>query len=68
MILNYLRKNPNAGDTLEGISKWWLNLEKIDVTVDEVSEVLETLTKEGKVKRHVIDGDNPIYVLEKEER
>ncbi len=22
MILDYLRKNPDAGDTLEGISKW----------------------------------------------
>ncbi len=63
MILNYLRKNPNAGDTLEGISKWWLDFEKIDIKVDEVSEVLETLIKEGKVKRQVIDGDNHIYKI-----
>jgi hypothetical protein len=65
MILDYLRKNSDAGDTLEGITKWWLNLEKIDVTVDEVSGVLEKLIKEGKVKRQVTRGDNPIYILEK---
>ncbi len=67
MILNYLNKNPDAGDTLEGISKWWLNLEKIEVTVDEVSSVLETMIKEGKVKRHVMHGKNPFYMLAKEE-
>ncbi len=63
MILNYLRKNPNAGDTLEGISRWWLNLDKIEITVDEVSSVLEALIKEHKVKRQVINGDNPTYKI-----
>ncbi len=63
MILNYLRKNPNAGDTLEGISRWWLNHEKIDVTVDVVSEILEILLKEGKIERQLINGDNPIYKI-----
>ncbi|MCP4369602.1 MAG: hypothetical protein GY797_16045, partial [Deltaproteobacteria bacterium] len=67
MILNYLRKNPNAGDTLEGISKWWLDFEKIDIKVDEVSKVLEALIKEGKVKMQVIEGDNPVYLVERKE-
>jgi hypothetical protein len=49
---------------LEGISKWWLNLKKIEITVDEISGILETLINEGKVKRQVIKGDNPIYMLE----
>ncbi len=61
MILDYLRKNPNSGDTLEGISKWWLEYEKIDSAMDEVSLVLEKLIKEGKVKRRVINRDSPIY-------
>lgn len=67
MILDYLKKHRDAGDTLEGISKWWLNLEKIEVTVDEVSSILETLITEGKVKRQVIHGKNPVYMLAKEE-
>lgn len=58
MILNHLRENPDAGDTLEGISKWWLNLKKIDVTVDEISSILETLVKNGKVNRHDIKRDS----------
>ncbi len=67
MILDYLRKNPEASDTLEGISKWWLEYEKIDSTTEEVTVALEKLIKEGKVKRHVIDGNNPVYLLDKEE-
>ncbi len=63
MILDYLRKNPNAGDTLEGISKWWLDFEKIDIKIDEVSEVLEILIKEGKVKRQVRSENKAIYKL-----
>ncbi len=67
MILDYLKKNPDAGDTLEGISRWWLEYEKIDSTMEEVAVVLETLIKEGKVKRQVIHGKNPVYMLAKEE-
>lgn len=63
IILDYLRKNPDAGDTLEGISKWWLNPERIAVTVDEVASVLETLIKEGKVRRTKNEGSNPVYKI-----
>ncbi len=66
VILDYLRKNIEAGDTLEEISKWWLNLVKIEITVNEVSSDLETLIKECKVKRQVINGGNLIYKICKE--
>jgi hypothetical protein len=62
MILDYLRKNPDAGDTLEGISRWWLNC-KVDSSVDEVSDTLEILIKEGFLKKQMINGDNPIYKI-----
>ncbi len=66
MILDYLRRNPDVGDTLEGISRWWLNIEKIETTVDDVSSVLETLIKERKVVRQAANGGNPIYKINKE--
>lgn len=34
MILDYLRKNPNAADTLEGIAQWWLEQERIEIGAD----------------------------------
>ncbi|MCP4254185.1 MAG: hypothetical protein GY775_12410 [Candidatus Scalindua sp.] len=61
IILNYLSKNPDAGDTLEGISRWWLNRDKIDVAVDEIAGVLEALIKEGLIEKQTMPGDNANY-------
>lgn len=63
MILDHLRKNPDADDNLEGISKWWLNVEKIDVSVDEVSSALECLIKKGVVSKQVTKDNQPIYKI-----
>lgn len=66
MILNYLRKNPNAGDTVEGISRWWLEIERIDNTVDDVMKALESLLQEGSIKEHRSRGGGTIYRVNEE--
>ena len=48
-ILDYLNKKPSAGDTLEGITGWWLESERVDQAVDKVAEVLEALIKKGLI-------------------
>lgn len=63
MILNYLRKNPEAGDTLEGITRWWLEAEKIEISVDEVTYALEILLQKGQVQRHKSGGGNTFYKI-----
>ena len=52
MILNYLRKYPEAGDTLEGITRWWLELEKIEYSVDEIANALEGLMEAEIIKMY----------------
>ena len=52
LILSYLGRNPGAGDTLEGIAGWWLELERIEVSVDEVEDALDSLMEKGIVKMH----------------
>ncbi len=61
MILNYLQKNPEAGDTLEGITRWWLEAEKIEISVDEVTYALEILLQKGQVQRHKTGGGTTLY-------
>lgn len=61
MILNYLRRNPDAGDTLEDIAKWWLEMERIESSVDEVADVLESLVKQGMVNIRESKGSNIFY-------
>ncbi len=60
MIQDYLYKNIEAGDTLEGISRWWLEAERVNRTVDAVSNALENLSKTGEITRQKVDGSNPI--------
>lgn len=64
-IMNYLQKHPDAGDTLEGISKWWVKLERVDESVDNVSVALEELVKKRKIKKREIKGGSLIYRIPK---
>lgn len=65
MILDYLRKNTDTGDTLEGISKWWLELERVDHSVEKVANVLEILIARGLIKKDLLDRNTFVYKLMK---
>ncbi len=65
MIHNYLRKNPNAGDTLEGISNWWLECERVNQTVDKISQILEAMVKRGSLKKIKKNNTSYIYKIMK---
>lgn len=65
MILNYLRKNPDAGDTLRGIMSWWLGLERIEISGDEIANVLESLIKKGLIRKYKTKGSATFYKINK---
>ncbi|MDH3974159.1 MAG: hypothetical protein OEV42_07755 [Deltaproteobacteria bacterium] len=60
-ILSYLLKNPEAGDTLEGIAQWWMIAETIDNTVDLIGGVLDEMVSKGKIERHSSSGERTVY-------
>jgi Fe2+ or Zn2+ uptake regulation protein len=62
-IMKYLQEKPEAGDTLEGISQFWLEFERVDHSVDEVSNALESLVRQGAVTKVESMGGLPIYKL-----
>ena len=63
--MNYLEKNPDAGDTLEGITKWWLESERVDQAVDEVAEALNRLLEKGAVIKTKCKKGPYIFMLNK---
>jgi hypothetical protein len=56
-ILAYLVKHPEAQDTLEGITEWWLLEQRIRYAVAEVDGALNKLVADGLlVIRQCADG------------
>lgn len=56
-ILNYLLKNPNASDTLEGVARWWLEMEKVDHAIEMIADTLNSLLERGVIEK-VPTGEN----------
>lgn len=50
-ILEYLLDNPDAKDTLEGITQWWVTKDPCGVRRKEVAEVLAALTTKGWIRK-----------------
>ena len=66
VILNYLQRNPDAGDTLEGIVKWWMGFENIESSVEDVADVLESLLQKGIIRMHKLKDGTTFYKINKE--
>jgi hypothetical protein len=60
-ILDYLREHPRSGDTLEGVSKWWLMQQRVTESVENVFTALKQLGKEGFVQERVMADGRVVY-------
>lgn len=65
MILNYLQRNPDAGDTLEGIVKWWMGFERIESSIEDVVDVLEILIQKQEICTYDIVDGTTLYKVSK---
>jgi Fe2+ or Zn2+ uptake regulation protein len=60
-ILDYLREHPRSGDTLEGVSKWWLMQQRVSESVENVFQALKQLGKEGFVHERIMTDGRVVY-------
>jgi protein-S-isoprenylcysteine O-methyltransferase Ste14 len=60
-ILSYLVKNPEAKDTIEGIVRFWLVRERMDLTEAEVAAGLRYLVDRGLVREKIGAGGRPYF-------
>ncbi|TQV71494.1 hypothetical protein FLL45_20285 [Aliikangiella marina] len=58
-ILSYFKSNPNAADSVEGITNFWLARTRVNYTQESVREALEQLINEGEV----VASSNPSGTL-----
>ena len=67
-ILAYLRDNPDAQDTLEGIVEWWLLERMIKNNTAKVREALSYLLAQGLVTARSGIDCRTHYAVEKSKR
>jgi len=60
-ILGYLKANPSAADSLEGIKSWWLTSVYKKKDSYKVEQVLKQLVAEGLVKKAALVDGTIIY-------
>ncbi len=60
-ILDYLGKHPDAGDNTESVSKWWLGLQSMGETVDEVTLALEDLVGKELIRKEMVTEDEIFF-------
>lgn len=60
-ILHYLVKHPNAADTFEGISQWWLARIRIEEAASEVRRALDRLVQGGVVVEDTLPSGQSLY-------
>jgi hypothetical protein len=64
-ILHYLLKNPDAGDTIEGIMHWWVRSEMLQLSSEGILEAVELLCSEGILVQRKLRGDEKVYFFNK---
>ena len=50
-IERYLSCHPEAADSVQGIVRWWLTQQRLEVAVNAVTGALELLEKNGVVEK-----------------
>lgn len=60
-LLAYLRDHPEAGDTADGITQWWIHRQRLAVVRAAVEAALERLVESGHLARRTRTGGQVVY-------
>jgi Fe2+ or Zn2+ uptake regulation protein len=60
-IERYLSARPQAAETVEGITRWWLVRQQYEDSLELVQDALDLLVERGEVEKLSLSGGHPIY-------
>jgi Fe2+ or Zn2+ uptake regulation protein len=58
-----LREHPEAQDTIEGITVWWVSERAIKQWLPQIRNALATLVARGYLEKHTVAGGRVFYRL-----
>jgi Fe2+ or Zn2+ uptake regulation protein len=65
-ILDYLKENPDAMESVSGIAEWWIARSRIRVELEAVTRVLKGLTESGLLTEIQIKGETYCRLAKKD--
>ena len=60
-VLAYLRDHPEAGDTADGITQWWIHRQRLAVIRAAVQAALDRLVEAGHLVRRTTGSGQVFY-------
>lgn len=67
IILSYLEQNPEAQDTVEGIIRFWLQLENAKIILGQVTSALDKMWEKGILQIMQSADGRRYYKLKKDQ-
>jgi hypothetical protein len=65
-VLAYLRRHPDASDTLDGIVLWWLPQQRFETARERIERVLGDLVARGQLRCERLPGGVVLYGLRRQ--
>jgi hypothetical protein len=63
-IDKYINKRPNAAETVEGVTNWWISRQRIEESIEVVENALEYLVIQKKLVKRSL-GARTLYMKAK---
>ena len=62
-IKRYFTEHPSASDTIDGIMNWWIDIEVMKISEQEIQHVLDDLCQQNILVKKEILNSLPLYSL-----
>jgi hypothetical protein len=62
-LLKYLGARPGAGDTLEGITRWWWERQAYEDARSKIRDALSALVALGKLNVRELPGGDRLFLV-----
>ena len=66
LLLRYLIANPDAKDTAEGISEWWIPKQHRELRPEALEKILASLVAKGWIIERDVSQQEKLYALNRQ--
>ena len=66
-VLEYLRRNPQATDSVVGVAEWWLPRQRYETAAERIRSVMERMVSDDKLTRRTLPDGTTVYSLRRDQ-